>query len=93
MEDETIQKKIAAMLPVLDEKQTRLYLASEAQSIGWGGQSKIAVLSCKSRFVIARGGGQKNFKVLPNRRHRTGYAEKAAVVKKKLTNSPDLQKN
>ncbi|MDR1864245.1 MAG: hypothetical protein LBR08_01600 [Bacteroidales bacterium] len=32
MEDETIRKKIATMLPVLDEKQTRLYLASEANS-------------------------------------------------------------
>ncbi|GHS93692.1 hypothetical protein AGMMS50239_25930 [Bacteroidia bacterium] len=45
MDEEIIKKKIATMLPVLDEKQTRLYLASEAQSIGWGGQSKIAALS------------------------------------------------
>ncbi|GHS94113.1 hypothetical protein FACS1894207_1740 [Bacteroidia bacterium] len=55
MDEEIIKKKIATMLPVLDEKQTRLYLASEAQSIGWGGQSKIAALSGKSRFLIARG--------------------------------------
>ncbi|GHT79911.1 hypothetical protein AGMMS50262_23980 [Bacteroidia bacterium] len=55
MDAEIIKKKIATMLPVLDEKQTRLYLASEAQSIGWGGQSKIAALSGKSRFLIARG--------------------------------------
>ena len=55
MEDEKIKKKIASMLLVLDEKQTRLYLASEAQSIGWGGQSKIAALSGKSRLLIARG--------------------------------------
>jgi hypothetical protein len=55
MEDETVKKKIATMLPVLDEKQTRLYLAGEAQCIGWGGQSRIAALSGKSRFLIARG--------------------------------------
>ncbi|GHV25497.1 hypothetical protein FACS1894176_04090 [Bacteroidia bacterium] len=55
MDAEIIKKKIATMLRVLDEKQTRLYLASEAQSIGWGGQSKIASLSGKSRFLIARG--------------------------------------
>jgi transposase len=40
---------------MLDERQTRIYLASEAQSIGWGGQTKIASLSGKSRFLIARG--------------------------------------
>ncbi|GHT05803.1 hypothetical protein AGMMS49525_13480 [Bacteroidia bacterium] len=55
MEEETIKKRIATVLPMLNERQSRLYLASEAQSIGWGGQTKIASLSGKSRFLIARG--------------------------------------
>ncbi|MDR1023802.1 MAG: ISAzo13 family transposase, partial [Prevotellaceae bacterium] len=55
MEDEKIKNRIETMLPMLDERQTRIYLASEAQSIGWGGQTKIASLSGKSRFLIARG--------------------------------------
>jgi transposase len=55
MEDEKIKRRIETILPMLDERQTRIYLASEAQSIGWGGQTKIAFLSGKSRFLIARG--------------------------------------
>lgn len=56
MESEIIiQRRIRSVLPLLNERQIRLYLASEAQSIGWGGQSKIAALSGKSRFLIARG--------------------------------------
>ncbi|MDR1181336.1 MAG: hypothetical protein LBL13_05110 [Bacteroidales bacterium] len=55
MEDEKIKNRIETMLPMPDERQTRIYLASEAQSIGWGGQTKIASLSGKSRFLIARG--------------------------------------
>jgi hypothetical protein len=55
VEDEKIKKRIQTMLPLLDERQSRMYLASEAQSIGWGGQAKIASLSGKSRFLIARG--------------------------------------
>ena len=40
---------------MLYDRQIRIYLASEAQSTGWGGQTKIASLSGKSRFLIARG--------------------------------------
>jgi hypothetical protein len=55
MDYKKIEQRIKTILPFLDERQIRLYLASEAQSIGWGGQSKIAELSGKSRFLIARG--------------------------------------
>jgi hypothetical protein len=56
MEDEKIKKKrIETLLPMLYDRQIRIYLASEAQSTGWGGQTKIASLSGKSRFLIARG--------------------------------------
>lgn len=34
--DETLQKKYQAILPHLNEQTTRLYLASEAQTLGRG---------------------------------------------------------
>jgi hypothetical protein len=55
MDEEKIKQRIAIVLPVLDEKQTRLYLAAEAESIGWGGKTIIARLSGKSRLLIGRG--------------------------------------
>jgi transposase len=50
-----IKNRIETVLPILNEKQSRIYLASEAKSIGWGGKSKISILSGISRAAIARG--------------------------------------
>jgi transposase len=55
MEELKIKKRIGNILPVLNEKQARIYLASEAESIGWGGKSKVSELSGVSRSAIARG--------------------------------------
>jgi len=43
------------MRPLLDERQWRLYLASEAMSVGYGGVSKVSRISGVSRTTIARG--------------------------------------
>ncbi|MGB4576903.1 MAG: ISAzo13 family transposase [Paludibacter sp.] len=53
--DEIIKARIEAVLPMLDERQARIYLSAEAQSIGWGGKSKIAQLSSVTRRTIAKG--------------------------------------
>ena len=53
--DVVVEARIAAVLPLLNERQSRLYLAAEAKSIGWGGLSKIALLSRVSRRTIAKG--------------------------------------
>jgi len=50
-----IKKRIEAVLPILNERQRRIYLSAEAQSIGWGGKSKIAQLSSVTRRTIAKG--------------------------------------
>jgi len=55
MEDNKIKVRIASITPFLNERQTRLYLAAESKSYGWGGKSKIAELSGASRFLISRG--------------------------------------
>lgn len=56
MEKETIiQERIDTVLPLLDERQKRLFLASEARSAGWGGISLISRLSGADRETISRG--------------------------------------
>jgi hypothetical protein len=55
MDEEQIKDRISTMLPLLDEKQSRLYLAAEAKSCGWGGKSKISRLSGVNRMLISRG--------------------------------------
>lgn len=53
--DEIIKIRIEKVLPLLNEHQRRIYLGAEAQSIGWGGTTKIAQLSSVSRRTIAKG--------------------------------------
>ena len=56
--DEIIKKRIESVLPMLDERQRRIYLSAEADSIGWGGKTKIARLSSVSRRTITKGGSE-----------------------------------
>jgi hypothetical protein len=50
-----IRQRIDTMLPYLNEKQSRLYLANEALSYGWGGITLISKLSGKSPKIIQLG--------------------------------------
>ena len=50
-----IKQRIDRMLPHLNEKQSRLYLANEALSFGWGGITLISKLSGKSQKLIQLG--------------------------------------
>lgn len=53
--NDVIKTRIETVLPILDERQRRIYLAAESQSIGWGGKSRIAQLSSITRRTIAKG--------------------------------------
>jgi hypothetical protein len=53
--DKLLKRKLLSMLPLLNEKQRRLFLAAEAKEIGYGGISKIAKLANISRPLIHRG--------------------------------------
>ena len=55
MNDERLREKIEQILPAFNEKQKRLFLASEANSLGYGGISKISKLSGVSRPTITQG--------------------------------------
>ena len=52
---EFIKTRIKTVLPMLNERQRRIYLSAEAQSIGWGGKSKIAQLTSVTRRTISKG--------------------------------------
>ena len=49
------ENKIKKMLPLLNEKQKRIYLASEAEAMGYGGISEVSRISGVSRRAISRG--------------------------------------
>ena len=54
--DETALKlRIETMLPQLNERQRRLFLATEAKAIGYGGVSTVSRLSAVSRVTITQG--------------------------------------
>jgi hypothetical protein len=56
MEEEAVIKaRIDSVLPLLNEKQSRQYLAAESCSIGWGGKTLISRLSGVCRQSISRG--------------------------------------
>ena len=52
---EKIIEKVNTMLPMLNEKQRRLYLASEAIAFGRGGITLMSRISGVSRSVITTG--------------------------------------
>lgn len=55
MDDATLSKKIKRVMPMLNEAQQRLYLASEADALGRGGITKINKLTGVSRVTITKG--------------------------------------
>jgi transposase len=53
--DKALQKRIEIMLPLLNERQSRIYLGIEADCLGRGGISKVHKLSGANRRTIAAG--------------------------------------
>ena len=52
---EALEKKIQQIMPLLNEKQLRRYLGSEAEAIGYGGIAIVSKISGKSRNTIVAG--------------------------------------
>ena len=53
--DNASAERIRNTLPLLDERQKRLYLANEAKSIGYGGITQVSKVSGVSRVTITQG--------------------------------------
>lgn len=60
--EKQLSRKIKLFLPQLDERLSRIYLASEALSLGRGGKQKIATIAKVSRTRIDRGIAEINSK-------------------------------
>ena len=52
---EKLKDKIQRMMPLLNEKQLRRYLGSEAEALGHGGIELVSIISGKARNTIASG--------------------------------------
>ena len=55
-----MEKRILRMIPLLDERQKRLYLANEAMSYGRGGISLVSRISGMSRTTITKAVNELN---------------------------------
>lgn len=58
--DKALQIKYSKILPNLDERTARLYLASEAESMGRGGKQRVSRLAKVSRVRIDKGIAELN---------------------------------
>ena len=88
--DEQLKARIQKVLPILNERQRRIYLAAEAKSIGRGGKAKVAHLSGMSAKTISK--GEKDSIEL-NESESTRIRKKGGGRKKTTTHFPDLLKS
>jgi transposase len=75
MEKRTTER-IKTMLPLLTERQKRIFLATEAKALGYGGISEISRLTGISRVTISQGikeiGNEKSAGMNPSRSRKAG---------------------
>ncbi len=86
--DDIIKARIEAVLPMLNERQIRIYLSAEAQSVGWGGKSKIAQLSSVTRRTIAKGETESFLKESDTRKNR--IRKEGGGRKKAVEHQPEM---
>ena len=81
--DKTIVNRILTILPLLNEKQKRLYLAAEAESIGHGGVRAIHELTKVSQTTIIQGKRdlKSNSAIESSRIRKSGGGRKPVVMK------------
>lgn len=88
---ENLEKKIRQMMPLLNEKQLRRYLGSEAEALGHGGIAIVSRISGKARNTIVAGIKEnKSGNGDTNRVRKTGGGRKA--VKEKHPEIPEMIK-
>jgi len=83
-----IKTRIETVLPMLNERQRRVYLSAEALSIGWGGKSKIAQLSSVTRRTIAK--GETESLVTEGGAIKTHIRKKGGGRKKVIEHQPEM---
>jgi len=87
--DSMLSKKIKTMLPLLDERQARLFLALEATALGRGGVKLVHEISGVSQTTIIRGKRELEENITPDDRR----IRKPGGGRRKLTQKYDDIKN
>lgn len=82
-EDAILREKYKLMLPILSERQRRIYLSIEAKQLGYGGVTKVSQLSGVSRVLITKGkAGLDEGKLIPFEKSRVkGGGRKKSIDK------------
>jgi transposase len=84
MDVDTLRRKYRALAPALNERSRRLWAASEARAIGWGGIARVERATGISRSTIKRGLEELETDepvLAPERVRRPGGGRKRAVDK------------
>ena len=55
MERKELEKRILTVMSMLDERQKRIYLAAEAESLGWGGMKRISEIAGVDQDTLTAG--------------------------------------
>jgi transposase len=76
---EVLARKFAVMLPLLNERQKRLYLATEADALGRGGVSLVSRLSGVARSTIHDALDEHDPTLSPERVRKAGGGRKAVA--------------
>ena len=80
--DSTVENRIKTMLPLLDEKQKRIYLATEAEGLGYGGLKAVHELTGMSKTTIIRGKKElQESNIEQNRIRKSGGGRKTIAQK------------
>lgn len=82
--DISLQKKYEKLLPILNESTARLYLASEAESLGRGGKQRVSRLAKVSRVRIDKGIQELNNQSLLEQSDENHRIRKVGGGRKKL---------
>lgn len=78
---ESLKKKLKRILPLLDERQRRILIATEARAWGWGGTEALFRITGMSRPAIRRGLNElKKKKLYTTRIRRPGGGRKKVTV-------------
>lgn len=85
MNADAAKQRIEAMKKLLNERQLRIYLAAEAESIGWGGGTKISQIAGVDKDTLTA--GKKDLEAIRN-----ASTEEQSVFRHKGVHSDETQR-
>ena len=84
MDTTALQTRCNLILPHLNERQRRLFLAAEAKSLGWGGITQVHQISGVSRVTITKGLSELNNKSIPQEKLSKSQSRRSGGGRKKI---------